>query len=180
MRTALCTRRLKFRDFAPGDFEAVHAYASDPRVTQFTSFGPNSEDDTHEFLRRVALAAAANPRHDYTLAIVESASGRVIGGCGLDRVDGVGPQYVLGYCLDARYWRRGYASEAVRRIVTFGFGDLGAWRICAHVFVGNDASARVLRRLGFRLEGTHRQCVRARGIWHDAMTFAMLAPEWTA
>ena len=178
MRTAMSTARLQFRDFVPNDFDAVHAYASDPQVTQFTSFGPNTEADTREFLGRVAIEAAASPRRNYTLAIVESASGRLIGACGLDRVDAVGPQFVLGYCLDTRYWRRGYASEAVRRLVAFGFADLGAWRICAHVFVGNDASARLLRRLGFRLEGTHRQCVRARGAWHDAMTFAMLAAEW--
>lgn len=176
----LGTRRLRFRDFAANDFAAVHAYASDPHVTRYTAFGPNSEADTRHFLERAATEAASEPRASYTLAIVEAASELLIGGCGLERVDAFGPQYLLGYCLDSRYWGRGFGTEAVRRVVDFAFADLAAWRVYAHVFVGNDASARLLRTIGFRIEGTHRQCIHARGIWHDAMTFALLAPEWRA
>ena len=55
------TSRLELRDFRAKDFDAVHAYASDPLVTRFTSWGPNSEEETRAFLDSVTAEAAAIP-----------------------------------------------------------------------------------------------------------------------
>ena len=172
------TPRLRFRDFVLGDFDAVHAYASDPLVTRYTSFGPNTEAETRDFLGRMAEEASQTPRKNHTFAVIQSSSQRLIGGCGLDLADAAGPQYSLGYCFRATYWGQGIGIEAVRRVTAFGFSELNPWRIYAAVLVGNDASARLLQQLGFRLEGTHRQCVFARGAWHDEMIFALLKPNW--
>ena len=49
----LMTRRLKLRDFIQGDWKSVHEYASDPKVTRYVGWGPNSEEDTTDFLKRV-------------------------------------------------------------------------------------------------------------------------------
>ena len=170
--------RLRFRDFLEGDFDSVHAYASDPLVTRYTSFGPNTESETRDFLGRMVDEASEVPRKNHTFAVIQASSQRLIGGCGLDLANSAGPQYVLGYCFSAAYWGQGLGTEAVRRVLAFGFRELNARRVSAAVFVGNEASARLLRRLGFRLEGTHRQCVFARGAWHDEMIFALLKTEW--
>jgi hypothetical protein len=52
------TARLRFRPVEANDFAAVHAYAGDPAVTRYTSFGPNSEEDTRGFLARAVAATA--------------------------------------------------------------------------------------------------------------------------
>ena len=57
----LQTNRLTLRDFVLSDFDAVHAYASDPLVTRFTSFGPNTPEETREFLNRSVHAASVSP-----------------------------------------------------------------------------------------------------------------------
>jgi RimJ/RimL family protein N-acetyltransferase len=62
--------------------------------------------------------------------------------------------------------------------VRFGFEVLGAHRLFAHVFVGNEASARVLTKLGLRLESEVKQGTFVRGAWHDVRTYAMLRGEY--
>ena len=62
----------------------------------------------------------------------------------------------LGYWLGVPFWGQGYATEAVRRVVAYGFAELRLHRIEATVFSGNAASARVLEKVGMRCEGTLR------------------------
>jgi len=172
------TPRLRFRPFAASDFAAVHAYASDPAVTRYTSFGPNSDEETRGFLARAAAAAGAEPRVSWVFAMVHAGSGALIGSCGLDLADPVGPQFSFGYVLDPRWWGQGCATEAAGALLRFGFEDLGAHRLFAHVFVGNDASARVLTKLGLRLESEVKQGTFVRGQWHDVRTYAILGSEY--
>jgi RimJ/RimL family protein N-acetyltransferase len=75
-------------------------------------------------------------------------------------------------------WGQGLASEATTALIEFGFDELRAHRLWAHVFVQNTASANVLRRLGFRYEGCKLQSFFVRNAWHDLQTFAMLRSEW--
>jgi RimJ/RimL family protein N-acetyltransferase len=58
------------------------------------------------------------------------------------------------------------------------FGALKLHRVSAQTNAGNQASARVMLRLGMRQEGHLRQCVRFAGEWHDELVFAILAEEW--
>lgn len=89
-----------------------------------------------------------------------------------------GPQYSFGYVLHKDWWGQGLASEATAALVKFGFDELRAHRLWAHVFVGNTASERVLRKLGFRYEGCALQAFFVREKWFDLQTFAMLRSEW--
>jgi [ribosomal protein S5]-alanine N-acetyltransferase len=176
----LHTERLILRTHAQSDFDAVHQYASDPLVTRYTSFGPNTADETRAFLTRSIESAAATPRRNYTFAAVERASGELIGGCGLEQCDGTGQHYVFGYCFNRGRWRLGFGREAASALVQFGFERLQAHRLCAHVFVGNVASVRILERLAFRQEGLALQSLYLRNSWHDILTFAQLRREWLA
>jgi len=114
------TTRLSFRDFVLGDFDAVHGYASDPLVTRYISFGPNAEAETRDFLCRMAAEASEAPRKNHTFAVIQSSSQRLIGGCGLDLADAVGPQYVLGLfscrLLGSGHRRRGGSTRRCVRL----------------------------------------------------------------
>jgi ribosomal-protein-alanine N-acetyltransferase len=175
MPLPLLTPRLELRDFRPDDFAAAHAYASDPVVTRFTAFGPNTEEETRAFLDRAAQEIAVQPRENHSLAIVDRESGTLFGGCGLigrgERV------HEIGYVLNRGWWGRGLATEVVGALLAFGFGDLAAHRIYARVDPQNTASTRVLAHHGFRLEGHLRKESLIRGQWVDSLLYALLEEE---
>ncbi|HEX3129985.1 MAG TPA: GNAT family N-acetyltransferase [Thermoanaerobaculia bacterium] len=175
MPIPLLTPRLELRDFRPDDFAAVHAYGSDPKVTLYTAFGPNTEEQTRAFLDRVAEESAAEPREHHNLAVVDRESGALFGGCGLI---GRGERtHEIGYVLHRDWWGRGFATEIVRALLDFGFGELAAHRIYARVAPENEASSRVLLKHGFRLEGHLRKECFVRGEWQDSLLYAILEED---
>ncbi|HEY7638559.1 MAG TPA: GNAT family protein [Steroidobacteraceae bacterium] len=179
MKPALQTSRLSFRYLTVDDFDAVHAYASDPVVTRYTAFGPNTMQQTKDFLDRVvAESALEGDQPNYQFALIEKQTNRLIGSCGLMRSNTDGPQYSFGYVLHKDWWGQGLASEATATLIQFGFDELRAHRLWAHVFLGNTASGRLLLKLGCRYEGCALKSFFARGAWHDLQTFAMLRSEW--
>ncbi|MGB0591108.1 MAG: GNAT family N-acetyltransferase [Myxococcota bacterium] len=113
-----------------------------------------------------------------SLAVIEKASGRYIGGVGLCPVDDA-PQVIdIGYALAVDVHGKGYATEAVGALVDEAFSARGAERIFGKVFVGNDGSRRVMEKLGFVHEGTLRRCVFKRGVWIDEWMLAITRPDW--
>lgn len=177
MHTELRTERLRLRDLADEDYEAVHSYASDPEVVRYMPWGPNTEQDTRDFLARAQASAAAEPRMGYELAVVTLDDDRLVGAAGLH----IGPedfQAMLGYCYHSRAWGHGYATEAARALVDFGFGVLLLHRIWAGCDTDNGASARVLEKLGMTLEGRLREDAKIRGEFRDTLVFGILRREW--
>jgi RimJ/RimL family protein N-acetyltransferase len=178
MNSVIQTSRLSLRDLTMDDYEAVHVYASDPEVTRYTAFGPNTPEQTKGFLQFVSGESALADRANYSFALIHRQTNKLIGSCGLMRMDTNGPQYSLGYVLHKDWWRQGLVSEATAGVMKFGFGELRAHRLWAHVFVGNTASERLLQKLGFRYEGCALKAFFVRNTWHDLQTFAMLRSEW--
>ena len=64
------TKRLVLRDFNEDDWEAVHEYASDPEVVRYMEWGPNTEEETRNFIKRAISHQNEKPRRNFTLAIV--------------------------------------------------------------------------------------------------------------
>jgi RimJ/RimL family protein N-acetyltransferase len=84
----------------------------------------------------------------------------------------------LGYWLGIDAWGSGYATEAAGALVHFGFRDMGLARIYAQVLAGNDASCRVLEKLGMVNEGVRRRHIRKGKKLHDIVMFGLLREEW--
>ena len=170
------TERLLIRDFKFDDWKAVHLYASDPTVTTHMIWGPNAEADTQSYVGRMAEMQEQFPRTVYELAMTLPSDGTLIGGVGLHVVSaGIGE---VGYCLNPQYWRRGFASEAAREMLRFGFVELGLHRIYATCRPGNVGSAAVMKSIGMTYEGHLRGHLFAKGAWHDSYQYSILADEW--
>ena len=90
-------------------------------------------------------------------------SGRLIGNCGIRRKPDNDWEADIGFELAPEYWGRGYATEAARAIVDFGFRELELHRISSWCIADNAASARVLERVGLRPEGRLRRNEYFRG-----------------
>jgi RimJ/RimL family protein N-acetyltransferase len=111
------------------------------------------------------------------LAITLLSNGRQIGGVGL-RVDEPHQNAELGYWLGVPYWGQGYATEASREMLSYGFGELGLHRIFASHFKHNLASGNILRKLGMRHEGCQREQIRKCDRFVDLELYGLLRQDW--
>lgn len=171
------TSRLVLREFADHDAPAVQAYAGDAEVVRHLDWGPNTPEDTAAFLSVARASRGAMPRTAYHLAIVLKATDRLIGGCRITIRRPTHGDGDVGYVLDRSHWGHGYTTEAMRALVTFGFGRLALHRISATCDVDNHASARVLEKLGMQREGRLRQITRRRDEWRDSYLYAVLESD---
>jgi RimJ/RimL family protein N-acetyltransferase len=86
----------------------------------------------------------------------------------------------IGFAFARSHQGQGYAAEAATAMLRLAFEDLRFHRVCAVVIEGNDASARLLARLGFRQEARLVDGVHFKGEWATQLVFAMLEDEWRA
>ena len=164
--------RLSFRDFKTADIADVHDYTSDPEVTRWSTWGPNSLEQTKAFIDDAARAHLEADRSAYSLAAV--LDGRPIGSVAVWTTDPHDRNGELGYTFHRAYWGNGYATEAVSQLLKFGFNTLQLERISATCHPGNIGSIRVLEKSGFSLEGRLRSHRLVRGVRRDSMLYSIL------
>lgn len=174
----LTTERLLLRDFQPDDWVAVQAYQSDPLYRRYHPWTQRIEADVREFVGWFLAQQQEHPRTRFQFAIVLKADGQLIGNCGVRVTRTARREASLGYELDSRHWRQGYATEAAGEMLRFGFVTLGLRRIWAECLPENGASARVLQKLGMREEEYQPARVYFKGRCWDQQRFGILAHEW--
>jgi ribosomal-protein-alanine N-acetyltransferase len=144
------TERLVIRPLAEGDAEELHVVYGDEGT--FRYIGRGASGSLEETRERIAEKVAHQQRHGFAMwAVVERASGRVVGDCGLQLLEG-GPDVELGYRMH-EVRGRGLATEAGRACLIAGFDDLALDRIVAVAQPENVASRRVMKKLGMTLMG---------------------------
>ena len=143
------TDRLILRDFANDDAEGIQAYAGDPAVTLYTSFGPSTQQETTSVLAGWIREKERVPRLEWPLAIVQKYDGLLIGGSGLGAVDWSTGQAAFGYVLRRSAWGKGFATEAGRAVCNWAFHELVLHELVAHCEAVNTPSVAVLQKLGF-------------------------------
>lgn len=179
--TELVTERLLLRDFTWSDQESVHAFASDPVVTRFMEWGPNDVHDTRAFLAMAVAQPSQRERDQFEFATVladskapAATAGQLIGSVSLRIINRLHQHGELGYVFAAAHWSHGYATEATKALLDFGFGPLGLHRITATCHPENRGSARVLEKAGMSLEGRLRDHKFVRGQWRDSLLYAVV------
>jgi len=132
------------------------------------------------FLRRLKRQAVEWRDDDgYSFLSFERHTATLVGGLGLSNVRrGVAQMATLGYWVGQPFARRGFTEAAARLLLDFGFGALNLHRIEASCLPSNEASRRVLDKLGFQYEGYARRYLRIAGEWRDHLLYALLAEAW--
>ncbi|MBI2856364.1 MAG: GNAT family N-acetyltransferase [Chloroflexi bacterium] len=176
----ITTERLVLREFAATDWPAVLAYQRDALYLRFYPWADRTPDDARNFVQMFLDWQAEQPRRRFQLAITLPESGQLIGNCGIRRKLDNDWEADIGYELAPEHWGRGYATEAARAIVGFGFRDLELHRISSWCIADNTASARVLERVGLHLEGRLQQNEYFKGRWWDTLLYGLLESEWRA
>ena len=112
------------------------------------------------------------------LVLERASDGAFLGWCALNGWNPDHRSASLGYCLAQDAWGQGYATEAARALLEWAFEALPLNRVQAEADTRNPASARVLEKLGFRLEGTLREDCIVDGDVSDTHVFGLLRREW--
>lgn len=171
------TERLILRGLRVSDAEDMYDYARRPSVSQYLSWNPHTNvNETREYLVYVGQRYRTGDFYDW--AVVDKESGRMIGKCGFTSFDCPNDSAEIGYVLNPSFQGKGLATEAVRRVLDFGFTELGLHRIEAHFMEGNTASLRLMERLGMTLEGYARESMRIKGRYCTVGTCAILRQEY--
>ena len=149
------TERLLLREFARGDERAYLAYQADPRYSEFSGPEQSTPDHARELLCLFIAWATERPRQNYQLAIVDLRNSRqLLGCCGLRLKGQAGGSAEFGLELAAKEWGRGYAAEAARALIGFGFRDLGLSEVRSESVSANVRVIALARRIGLVEIGT--------------------------
>ena len=178
------TERLLLREFSPDDFEDVHAYSSDFETVRHMMFGPNTPEQTREYLEKQCVEEQnAVPRMHYNFAIQRKDTGRVIGGVSL-HMNWRRDDAILGAVLNRYETGRGYMTEALQGVLAAAFEDLELHRVHAVCDVDNVSMIRVLSKCGFWLEGRMlrrgKSRPEAKEPYFDQFGYAILREKWLA
>jgi|SRR5690348_8023380 RimJ/RimL family protein N-acetyltransferase len=156
------------RPLTEADAEVLARHGNDRRVwLNMRDIFPHPFllQDGLDFIRRQAQAAVP-------MSFGIDVEGEAVGVIGMRQLDDVHRQTAeLGYWLGVQFWGRGTATQAVRAVTKHGF-DCGFERVQATVFDWNPASARVLEKAGYTLEGRLRRHVTKAGRVGDLLMYA--------
>jgi [ribosomal protein S5]-alanine N-acetyltransferase len=173
----LHTERLRLRPFTDADADALFALHSNAFVLRYWDSPPwTDRARAQHFLTR--CRQLADDGTGARLAIDRASDGTFLGWITLTDWNPDFRSASLGYCLTEAAWGHGYATEAARGVLRWGFETLDLNRVQAEADTRNVASARVLEKVGFVLEGTLREDCVVNGDVSDSWVFGLLRREW--
>ena len=188
--------RLVLREFVFEDWPAVLAYQSDPRFLHYYPWLDREPEQVQALVQAFLDQQREQPRRKFQLAITlrlpdsppcapqdelnHTSLPALIGNCGLRLETADARDADLGYEISPACWGQGYATEAARALLDFGFGRLGLQRIWAWCNAENQASSRVLEKLGMRLARRLVEDKYFKNRWWDTLEYEILRPDWEA
>ncbi|HEY4671539.1 MAG TPA: GNAT family N-acetyltransferase [Gemmatimonadaceae bacterium] len=175
----LTTERLTLRPFVADDAFDVERIAGQRQIADTTLNIPHPypHGGAAEWIRLHAPAWIDGT--SATFAIVGQKTGALMGAISLI-IKREHQRAELGYWIAVDCWNRGYATEATRRILDFGFETLGLHRIESRHFLRNPASGRVMQKSGMKQEGIERDLVMKWDHFESLALYSILEPEWRA
>jgi RimJ/RimL family protein N-acetyltransferase len=181
----LDTTRLMIRHLRESDLETLVNYRSDNEANRWQIWSENDIARGYDTARGAALierTASKSPfavDDSFQFGVALRSTDQLIGDVYLG-MDKTGRQAELGYTFDKQMQGKGYATEALTKLLDHVFLEIGLHRVHATTDPRNEASVRLLRRLGMRQEGHLKQNLWFYGEWADDLLFAILASEWKA
>ena len=171
------TERLCLRKLSETDAVDMYEYSKDPAVVEHLLWDVHpSCEYTAQYLAYLDGEYAMGRFFDW--ALVERASGKMIGTCGFTNIDTVNNSAEIGYVLNPAFRGRGIAPEAARAVIDFGFRTLGLMRISAICMAENQASLRVMQKCGMQREGLLRAAVYVKERYRDVIVASITAKEY--
>ncbi|WP_370413684.1 GNAT family N-acetyltransferase [Streptomyces fradiae] len=162
------------RPVTEDDVPALLPMLQDPEIGRLTG----SHADFEESALRAWYGSRGAQSNRLDLAVVERATGRVVGEVVLNDWDQANESCNFRICLAPDVLGHGLGTEATRLIVGYGFEAVGLYRVSLEVYAFNPRARRAYEKAGFRAEGVLRGALLWEGERVDATVMAALAPEW--
>ncbi len=166
---------VSIRLFAPGDAGALldAALESVAEVRPWLAWchAGLTEQDMLEWIRRQIAESAAGTAYEH---VILDRSGRVLGACGLNRVNAEERTANVGYWVRSSAAGQGIAPSAVGRLLAWAFAETDLQRLEIICAVGNTRSQRVAEKIGARREGILRSRLHIHGRQHDAVVYSIV------
>lgn len=176
MLPALAASRLTLRMLRDDDVPALFAIFGDTGAMKY--FGMPALKDAGGARRLLCdIRRFAESGTLFQWGIARNAGDAVIGTATLHHMDAPNRRAEIGFAVARDQWGRGYATEAVARLIRHAFDDLGMHRLEADPDPRNAASIRVLEKLGFKYEGLLRERYFHDGEPQDAAYYGLLRQE---
>lgn len=173
------TERLTLRHFDKDDLDGVVAYYSLPEVQRYLDWKTRDRVEVKAALDAMRSQRRLHrPGDTITLAVERQTDQTLMGHVSLRWTDATAGQAELRFAFNPAFRRQGYATEAVKAALDIGFDHLNFHRIFARCGAGNQASARLMKAIGMRLEAHYREHALFQGEWDEELHFAILDREW--
>ena len=171
------SERLIFRSIKKKDLNDIFEYSSDPRTSEYLLWEPHeSVEFTKKFIDIILSKYKSGEYNDWAIVLKENK--KMIGTCGLTRIDERNRTVEIGYVINPEYWGRGLATEAAKRVVKFAFEELGANRVEARFLYGNERSLNVMKKIGMKFEGYIRESLFVKGKYKSVGVSSILKREY--
>lgn len=162
----LTTERLVLRKILPSDYKDMYEYASKEEVTKYLLWSTHpSVEHTKQYIEYLQSRYKIGDFYDWAITLRDT--GKMIGTCGFTRFDFSNNAAEIGYVINSDFWKRGYCSEAVSKMIEFGFETLKLNRIEARYMKENIRSRHVMERCNMIYEGTMKSAVYAKNKYRD-------------
>lgn len=176
MFPVLETERLYLREITKEDTEGIFACFSNENVTRY--YG---EETLHRIEQAEKFVEFFSKNYEAKRGIrwgIEIKGNKgIIGTIGFNAWSPKHKRAEIGYEIHPDYWRKGYTSEALLKVLSYGFDVLGLTRIGAVVFIENEASNQLLTKVGFKKEGVLRDYIVQNNSSHDTYVYSLLKNE---
>ena len=170
------TDRLLLRRYTFDDVDDIVELVSHPSVAAVGAQLKASAADAKEHIELQNALEPFELDKCFDLGIELKGERKIIGFVGMIRKDD--HQAEVGWALHVGYRGKGYATEAARALIAYGFEKLRLHRIYADASSENLPSFNVMERLGMKREARLRQAQLRDGKWVDILVYAILAEEW--
>lgn len=165
------TERLLIRKFKLNDLQAVYEYTSDIKVMKYIPEGVFTKDAAKEFITQNMGEKAEK------YAVILKEDNILIGHIFFGKYFG-DHTYEIGWVFNPKFYNQGYASEAAKAMLAYGFEKMKLHRIIATCQPENTPSYRVMEKIGMRREGHFKKCIPNGDEWWDEYYYAILEEEW--
>lgn len=174
----LITKRLVLRQITEKDIGDIVKNINNLNVSKWLLVVPYpyKRKDAIVWIEHQKKESEKKPRTSYQFGIELKSEKKIIGGCGIKKIDKAQGTCEVGYWLGQPCWKQGYGSEALEALINLAFKKLKLRRIEAHVHKGNPSSGKLLEKFGFKLEGMKRKAAisRANGKIYDSYIYGLL------
>lgn len=167
------TERLILRELTKEDAEGVFACFSNDNVTRY--YGQEKLDNIEQAEKFIDFFSKNyNEKRGIRWGIERKGTKGIIGTIGFNAWFPKHKRAEIGYEIHPMHWRKGYTSEAVSKVLSYGFDAMDLTRIGAVVFIDNDASNKLLTKIGFQKEGVLKKYMYQNGVANDTYVYSLL------